>query len=70
MNTLGTGSIVKYRATVEQVVKIEGPVSLYNPRECNGNLYVCSHAGEIIKFTESGEYQVYVIWGGQPSCNL
>ncbi len=70
MNSSGSGNIIKYKAILEHVVKIEGPVSLYHPRECNGNLYVCSYAGEIIKFTESGDYEVSLSWGGQPSCNF
>jgi hypothetical protein len=52
----------------EEVVKMENPVSLYHPREFNGSMYVCSHAGEILKFSDAGDYQVYVIWGGQPQC--
>jgi hypothetical protein len=67
MNTLG-GSIVRQKATPEEVVKMENPVSLYHPREFNGSMYVCSHAGEILKFSDAGDYQVYVIWGGQPQC--
>jgi hypothetical protein len=70
MNSLGGGSTVKIKGVVEKVINMEGPVSLHHPRECNGSLYVCSHAGEVIKFTESGDYQVYFIWGGQPSCNF
>jgi hypothetical protein len=67
MNTIG-GSIVRQKANVEEVFKIDSPVSLYNPREYNGSLYVCSQAGEILKFSDNGDYQVYVIWGGQPTC--
>ena len=69
MNT-GIGSIVKHKATIEKVIKMDGPVCLYNPRECNGDLYVCSYAGEIIHFKDTGEYEVYMTWIGQPSCNL
>jgi hypothetical protein len=69
MNSLGNGSLVRQKAVVEEVCKMENPVSLYNPREYNGSMYVCSHAGEILKFSDAGDYQVYVIWGGQPTCN-
>lgn len=68
MNTLGNGSIVRQKALVEEVFKMDNPVSLYSPREYNGSMYVCSYAGEIFKFSDSGDYQVCVIWAGQPSC--
>ena len=68
MNTLGNGTVVRQKGEIETVFKTENPVCLFNPREYNGSMYVCSYAGEIIKFSDSGDYQVYVIWGGQPSC--
>jgi len=69
MNTFGV-SIIRQKAVVEEVFQMEYKVSLHNPREYNGNMYVCSYAGEIIKFSDTGDYQVSIIWEGQPSCNF
>lgn len=68
MNTLSQ-TIVRYKAQVETVFELPMKVSLSGPREdSKSNLYVCSQAGEIIKFNEKGEYSVLLSLTGQPNC--
>lgn len=62
-------NIVRQKASIEKVCEIRTPVSLYSPREdSQGNMYVCSHAGEILKFSDNGDIQVFLTIGGQPNC--
>jgi hypothetical protein len=68
MNTLGNGTIIRQKAVVEKVCEMEAPVRLFSPREYNGSIYVCSHAGEILKVNDNGEYQSCLTIGGQPNC--
>jgi hypothetical protein len=70
MNSLANGTIIRQKAYVEKVCELESPVRLSNPREFNDNLYVCSHAGEILKVNENGDCQSLVIVGGQPNCKI
>ena len=68
MNTLSQ-TIVRYKANVETVFELPMKVSLGGPREdSKSNLYVCSQAGEIIKFNEKGEYSIILSLTGQPNC--
>lgn len=68
MNTVSP-TIVRHRANVQTVFECPSKLELYSPREDNKkNLYVCSRAGEIIKFTEKGEYSIILSLAGQPSC--
>ena len=71
MNSIGTATIVKQKAQVEKAFEIDVPVCLYGPREDNnGNMYVCSYAGEILRFEDGGSYQVFLTIGGQPNCMI
>lgn len=68
MNTL-TNNIVRQKANIEKVCELNAYANLQFPREDNlGNLYVASHAGEILRFNEQGEIQVFLTIGGQPNC--
>lgn len=69
MNTLSGGTFIRHKATLETVFQLDAPVVLSNPREDDeGNMYVCSQAGEILKFTDEGDVSSYQILGGVPSC--
>ena len=68
MNSLSQ-AIVRFKAQVETVFELPMKVSLSGPREdSKSNLYVCSQAGEIIKFNEKGEYSIILSLTGQPNC--
>jgi sugar lactone lactonase YvrE len=61
--------IVHYKANIETVFELPIKVSLSGPREdSKQNMFVCSKAGEIIKFTEKGEYSIILSLTGQPNC--
>lgn len=64
-----SSNIIKHKAAVETVFEVPNRLELYAPREdSKSNLYVCSRAGEVIKFNEKGDYQVLFSLPGQPSC--
>lgn len=68
MNSLSNTSIIRQKAVVETVFELKIPASLYGPREdANGNLYICSQVGEIIKFNDKGEYVTLQTLSGQPT---
>ena len=68
MNSLTQG-IVHYKANIETVFELPIKVCLSGPREdSKQNMYVCSKAGEIIKFNEKGEYSIILSLTGQPNC--
>lgn len=68
MNSLSSGNCIRLKINPELVCRFDNVVSLSHPREDNdGNYYVCSHAGEIIKFNEQGKHEVLLTIGGQPS---
>ena len=61
--------VVHYKANIETVFELPIKVSLSGPREdSKQNMFVCSKAGEIIKFTEKGEYSIILSLNGQPNC--
>ena len=67
MNSLS--QIVHFKANIETVFELPIKVSLSGPREdSKQNMFVCSKAGEIIKFTEKGEYSIILSLTGQPNC--
>ena len=67
MNSLS--QIVHYKANIETVFELPIKVCLSGPREdSKQNMYVCSKAGEIIKFDEKGEYSIILSLTGQPNC--
>ena len=67
MNLLS--QIVHFKANIETVFELPIKVSLSGPREdSKQNMYVCSKAGEIIKFDEKGEYSIILSLTGQPNC--
>jgi len=67
MNSLS--QIVHFKANIETVFEIPIKVSLSGPREdSKQNMFVCSKAGEIIKFNEKGEYSIILSLTGQPNC--
>lgn len=69
MHTLSGGTFVRQKAIIETVFEMDTPVTLSHPREgIDGSLYVCSHGGEILKFTDEGEYGVFKTLGGMPNC--
>jgi hypothetical protein len=69
MNTLSGGTVIRHKAVAEKVFQTDVPVSLCGPREdSQGNMYVCSQAGEILKYTDGGDHQVHLTIGGQPVC--
>lgn len=68
MNTISSGNCVRIKINPEVVCKFDNLISLSHPREDNeGNFYVCSQAGEIIKFNEQGKHEILLTVGGQPS---
>ena len=68
MNTLSQ-TIVRYKAQVETVFELPIKAKLSGPREdSKSNLYVCSQAGEIIKFNENGDFSMILSLTGQPNC--
>ena len=67
MNSLS--QIVHLKPNIETVFELPIKVSLSGPREdSKQNMYVCSKAGEIIKFDEKGEYSIILSLTGQPNC--
>ena len=61
--------IVNYKANIEIVFELPIKICLSGPREdSKQNMYVCSKAGEIIKFDEKGEYSIILSLTGQPNC--
>ena len=67
MNSLS--QIVHFKPNIETVFELPIKVSLSGPREdSKQNMYVCSKAGEIIKFDEKGEYSIILSLTGQPNC--
>lgn len=67
MNSIST--FIRQKPKIEVVFQMSSPVVLCNPREDkNGNMYVCSQAGEILKFTDDGGYTTYHTLGGMPIC--
>jgi len=61
--------VVHYKANIETVFELPIKVSLSGPREdSKQNMFVCSKAGEIIKFSEKGEYSIILSLTGQPNC--
>lgn len=69
MNSLNPVSIVRQKAIIEKVFELPMKSILSFPREdSKDNLYVCNHIGEIIKFKQSGEYEVIPSSTGQPVC--
>jgi sugar lactone lactonase YvrE len=61
--------VVHYKANIETVFELPIKVSLSGSREdSKQNMFVCSKAGEIIKFTEKGEYSIILSLTGQPNC--
>ena len=69
MNTISNSSIIKLKINADEICRFDNSVSLSHPREDNeGNYYVCSHAGDIMKFNEYGNSQVLLTIGGQPHC--
>ena len=68
MNTTITG-VLKHKAKIVKVYKSENTVNLCGLREDNDYIYVCSHAGEILQLSESGEAKVYSTIKGQPNSN-
>ena len=67
MNSMS--QVVHYKANIETVFELPIKVSLTGPREdAKQNMYVCSKAGEIIKFNEKGEYSIILSLTGQPNC--
>jgi len=69
MNSYSNGGIFRKKVAIEKVCELNIPISLHSPREDNnGNMFVCSHAGEILRFTDEGDIQVYLTIGGQPNC--
>ena len=67
MNSLS--QIVHFKANIETVFDLPIKASLSGPREdSKQNMFVCSKAGEIIKFNEKGEYSIILSLTGQPNC--
>ena len=67
MNSLS--QIVHFKANIETVFELPIKASLSGPREdSKQNMFVCSKAGEIIKFDEKGEYSIILSLTGQPNC--
>ena len=67
MNSLS--QIVHFKANIETVFELPIKASLSGPREdSKQNMFVCSKAGEIIKFNEKGEYSIILSLTGQPNC--
>ena len=67
MNSLS--QIVHFKANIETVFELPIKASLAGPREdSKQNMFVCSKAGEIIKFNEKGEYSIILSLTGQPNC--
>jgi hypothetical protein len=70
MNTTFNG-VIKHKATPERVCGFDMSIYLCGIKEDNlGNMYVCSHAGEIIQFKDNGESQVSSTIKGQPNSKI
>ena len=68
MNTISGGTFIRTKPKLEKVFEMETPVVLCNPRgDMDGGMYVCSHAGEILKFTDDGEVSTFMTIGGMPN---
>ena len=61
--------IVRIQAKYEVLCEKKYPVHLYSPREnFDGEIFVCSHAGEILKFKEEEkQLETATISMGQPN---
>ena len=69
MNTLSSGNLIRHKATVEVMCKLNNPANLFHPREdSEGNFYVSSHSGEILRFNENGGIETLITMSGQPNC--
>jgi len=67
MNTLSNSQFIRKKPQIETIFTLETKTNLSNPREdLQGNLYVCSDSGEIIKFNDDGENETYLTLGGIP----
>ena len=67
MNTLSNSQFIRKKPTIDTIFELQNSINLSNPREdTQGNLYVCSDSGEIIKFEDDGDYQTYLTLGGIP----
>lgn len=63
-------SVVRHKAVIDKTWLIKNPVNLFSPREDNeGQLFVASHTGELLKINENGTYESAVTLDGQPNCN-
>lgn len=60
------GGIVRMQAKYDVICEMNYSVNLYSPREDNnGDMFVASHAGELLNFTEDGKFQTAEIFMGQ-----
>jgi hypothetical protein len=66
MNTSING-IIKQKAKIIKVYKADNSVNICGLREDNDCIYLCSHAGEILQLSESGEVRVFYTIKGQPN---
>lgn len=63
-----SSNILKLKINAEKIVEFDTSMTLYSPREDKeGNYYVCSHTGEIIKFDDNGSFNIFLTIGGQPT---
>jgi hypothetical protein len=59
---------IRQKANYEKICEIKSQVNLYSPKEdMNGNMFVASHAGEILSFNEGGVIEPYLPIPGQPN---
>ena len=59
---------IRQKANYEKICEIKSQVNLFSPREDNnGNMFVASHAGEILSFNEGGVIEPFIPINGQPN---
>ena len=68
MNTMSYSQTVRQKAIFEKIIDMKNQISIFSPREDNqGNMYFCSHSGEVYLFSDGGIHEPHFTSGGQPN---
>jgi len=68
MNTVSFSQVVRQKAIYEKIIDMKSQINIFSPREdSQGNMYFCSHSGEVYTFSDGGIHEPFFNTGGQPS---
>ncbi len=71
MNTMTYTQTVRQKAKYEKLIDLKSKICVYCPREDNnGEMYFCSHSGDIYKFKDDGQFESSIASIGQPNSNF